>query len=127
MKKNKLFFTALFAVSMLNTINASVSKATTANTLSRHARETAIEIGPENMMKFAFRDYLHSADYRSRKGVSAVQRHIVNLYPDRPDLYRRAACALGECLKVDGRYTQGEINRVVKYITELTDSYYGTK
>ena len=127
MKKGKpsLMFLSLFVI--LNGSYIGVSRATSTNVLSERALKAALEIGPERMVKFGFehREHLGNVNYRNRKEVGAVQKHFVNLYPDRPDLYKRAACALGECLKEEGKYTQEEIKRVVGYITGLTEKYYG--
>lgn len=130
MKKSRLFLIfSLLLFTMFNILYINTSKATSTSTLSTRAREAAIRIGPERMMKFGFdqKEHLGNVNYRNQKEVSAVQKHLVDLYPDRPDLYKRAACALGECLRESGKYTEKEVERVVWYITKLTDQYYGKK
>ena len=127
MNKSKLLFITLLAFFCL--FNTNLCHAYSRIAMPKRALEDAIKIGPEYMMKFAFEDkeYLGSCDYRNQQQVSNVQRHFVDLYPDRPDLYKRAACALGKCLKESKQYTDREVERVVWYITTLTDRYYGKK
>ena len=125
MKRGRLFSGTVLCALMLYTFGLSVGFGTPGNRLDDECLKIARDIGPEDMMKLAFEDYLRNVNYRDRKRVSAVQKHLVNLYPDRPDLYKEAACALGECLRESGKYTQGEIKRVVGYITGLTEKYYG--
>ena len=127
MKKSKLFLTALFAISALNTVHVSDVEAASTSAVSSRAREAALKIGPEKMIRFEFAEkrQLGNINYKSREGVSFVQKQLVDLYPDRPDLYKRAACVIGECLNEEGKYTQKEIERVVGYIMKLTEKYYG--
>lgn len=127
MKKNRTFLIFLLTLLSISTFGSNLCLALSTSTLDQQAIKTALEVGPENMIRFGFRDYLYKTDYKNPREVHKVQQHIANLYPNRPDLYKRAACTLGKCLDESGKYTKSESERVVKYIIRFSDDCYNRR
>ena len=119
MKKSKLFFTALFAISALNAISVSNVEAASTSTLSKQAQEAALKAGPEKMIRFSFKKYLYKRNYDNPQDVYAVRQHINNLYPNRSDLQTKACCALGECLVENNRCTKDQASCIVQFMMSL--------
>lgn len=124
MKNSKLYLVGLMTVMLciLNLTNVNASGHV--SVLDKKSREAALRIGPEKMMEFSYDDTLHKGNFTNIVDVNAVQQHIADLYPNRPDLYKRAVCTLGKCLEKDGRYNQKQVDKVVKYMMHFSDDCY---
>ena len=126
MKKNKLVYGAILAAFMLNTVTLNNGHGASDKNLSRrrYMLETAQRVGPEEMIKAGYfrGGGLDTNDYNDPKEVYITQQFILSLYPDRPDLFRRAVCTLGKCIEEDGRYTKKQADRVVKFMLNFKSS-----
>ena len=112
-----MFYCIILVAFMLNTVTMNASYSSSSD--REYVLKAAQRLGPEEMIKaFFFKGGgLDKNDYNDPEEVYIVQQYIATqLYPGRRDLFERAVCTLGECLKESGDYTTGQVNRVVHFM-----------
>lgn len=121
--KKKLFYSIILIALMLNTISFTSYSAPGVDSNRQYMLETAQRVGPEEMIRAGFfrGGGLDKEDYNNPQDVYMAQQFILSLYPGRPDLFKKAVCTLGECLKESGNYTTGQINRVVNFMLNFKE------